>query len=119
MQANSSIPLALRAAFCPLHRSAFGLAVGLVGGFAVVILTAFHVLVDPISAPPLGLLTQFFYGYSVSWAGALIGFFWSLVIGFVMGWLVAFVRNLVIAVWIAVVKARAELTRASDFIGHV
>ena len=41
----------------------------------------------------LGLLSNFFPGYSVTWAGAFIGFFYGALSGAVIGWSVAWVYN--------------------------
>ena len=44
----------------------------------------------------LALLRNFFPGYSVTWAGAVIGFFWGAVSGGLIGWVTAWVYN-----WVA------------------
>lgn len=119
MQPQSSVPPGVLAACAPLHKTAFGIAVGLVAGLAVVAATSFHVLAAPAQAPDLALLAQFFPGYEISWTGAAAGFVWSFVTGFLAGWLVALIRNLSIATWWFATRARAELFSASDFIGHV
>ena len=119
MHPDNSVPPHVLAAFSPLHKAAFGIAVGLVGGLGTAGITAFHLLIDPVNATDLALLSQFFYGYSVSWAGAAVGFFWASLAGFITGWFVAFVRNFVIAVWIFVVRTRAELSRVSDVLGDL
>lgn len=119
MHADHSVPSRLLAMFSPLHKTAFGLAVGLVAGLATAAVTAFHVMVEPVRAPDLALLNQYFYGYTVSWEGTVVGFLWALFAGFVAGWFCAFVRNLAIAVWIFVVRIRAGLSQAADFLSHL
>jgi hypothetical protein len=116
---DATLPADLRTLFSPIHKTAFATALGLTAALAVAVLTVFHVLVAPQDGPNLGLLSQFFFGYSVSWQGVVIGAFWAGVAGFVMGWFAAFVRNLVIAVWLFLVKARAELSQAADFLSHI
>jgi hypothetical protein len=37
----------------------------------------------------------------------------------VAGWFVAFVRNFVIAVRVLILKGRADLARAKDFLDHI
>lgn len=118
-QTDRGLSPALMATFSPLHKSAFGIATGLVSGLAILALTAFHVLVNPSGGPDLSLLNQFFYGYSVSWTGGAIGVFWAGFAGFVMGWFAAFVRNLVIAAWIVLFKARADLSRVFDVLSQM
>ena len=106
-------------AFAPVHKRALGVAVGGVFGIVIFAVTAFHVVLQPEGAPDIALLAQYFYGYNVSWRGAVIGLFWGFVTGFVMGWFVAFVRNFVIATKVFTLKAKAELARTTDFLDHI
>jgi len=106
-------------AFAPLHKRALGVAVGCVAGLAFFSVTAFHVVLRPADAPPLALLSQYFYGYEVSWRGALVGLFWGFFTGFVAGWFVAFVRNLVTAIKIFIFRAKSELSQTKDFLDHI
>jgi hypothetical protein len=75
----------------------------------------------PSSAEELNvaLLSQYFYGYDVSWRGALVGLFWGFVCGFVSGWFIAFTRNMVTAIWVFALRTRAELSRTSGFLDHI
>lgn len=91
----------------PLHKRALGTACGLAAGVVVFLATAIAVLRDPNGG--LGLLGQFFAGYTVSWAGAFIGAAWAAFTGFVLGWFLAFTHNLLLAVMLVVVRTRAEL----------
>jgi hypothetical protein len=120
-----ALPGRLALAFQPLHKRAFGIAVGLAAGLLVLVATLV-VLVRggggagvPETSMSLGLLRQYFYGYSVTWAGALVGFAWGFVVGFTGGWFVAFCRNLVLAVSIFLVRTRAELFQTRDFLDHI
>lgn len=106
-------------AFAPVHKRALGVATGLTAGLALFAVTAFHVIVQPPVGPPIQLLAQYFYGYEISWRGALVGLWWGFVVGFVAGWFIAFVRNLALATWIFVVRTRAELTQTRDFLDHI
>jgi hypothetical protein len=105
--------------FAPLHKRALGLAVGSTAAAALFALTAFHILVVQDGPVPLYLLGQYFYGYEVSWRGAVIGAWWSFVAGFAAGWFLAFLRNFTVATWMFLVKTRAELTHTSDFLDHI
>jgi len=102
---------ALAREFAPLHKRALGTAVGLTVGVSVAIVTAFHVAVRPANALDLGLLAQYFYGYSVSWQGIGVGFFWGSVLGFVIGWFVGFVRNFMVTAWLVVIRTKANLAQ--------
>jgi hypothetical protein len=105
--------------FGPVHKVALGIAVGALSGLAVFALTVFHVVLRPRDALDLGLLAQYLTGYSVSWTGAFVGLFWGVLIGFVAGWFVAFVRNLVIAIRVLTIKSRVDLAQSRDFLDHI
>jgi hypothetical protein len=108
----------LTLAFAPLDKRAFGAAIGLALALVIFAMTAVHILVQP-AGPNISLLRFYFYGYSVSWTGAIIGAFWAFVAGFVAGWFVAFCRNFVIAVSVFLTRARAELQATRDFLDHI
>ncbi len=113
------LPEELILAFAPLHKRAFGTAVGLALGFAVFLLTAFHLVLRPQEPIDISLLANYFYGYTVSWPGALIAFFWGFFAGFVAGWFTAFCRNLMLATWIFIGRAKADLRATRDFLDHI
>lgn len=121
---HSSVPTktvqaVLHRAFAPLHKRAFGTAVGVVSGAFFFGLTAVHILVASPAAANLELLSQYFYGYQVDWLGAFVGAWWGGIAGFVAGWFVAFLRNFVLATWLLVVKAKADLSETTDFLDHI
>src|SRR5262245_15275559 len=93
-------------AFAPIDKRALGIAFGLVCGLALCAITAFHVWLRPPNALPLELLAQYFYGYEVSWRGAIVALFWGFFTGFVAGWFMAFSRNLVMAIMVFIFKTR-------------
>lgn len=117
LTADPSLPPSLALAFAPVHKLAMGVAVGLVSSLLLAGITAFQVIAAPPDAPQLGLLSQYFYGYSVTGPGVAVGAFWGFVIGFVAGWFVAFVRNFVLALWVIAVRANAELS--NSFLDHI
>ena len=106
-------------AFAPIHKLALGVSVGLVAGFLIFALTLGHVALHPGHGGYLRLLDQYFYGYTVSPAGALVGLFWGFVTGFVGGWFLAFLRNLAIAVLIFAFRTKADLGETKDFLDHI
>jgi hypothetical protein len=112
---------ALVLAFAPLHKRAFGVAIGSAAGLFVFLLTVVHLVRNPApgQAINLELLANFFYGYSPTWTGAFVGLFWGFVVGFVGGWFLAFCRNLVIAISIFITRTRAELRETRDFLDHI
>lgn len=93
--------------FHPLHKRAFGLAVGCAVGSTIAALTLGAGAADPSGEFPLALLSQYFRGYEVSPIGALIGGAYGMVVGFFAGWFTAFVRNAVLLV--VALAARAQL----------
>jgi hypothetical protein len=86
----AAIAPAVKYAFSPVHKAALGVAFGLTCSAAVVLATVVQWLASPDDGMPLLLLNQFFYGYSISWSGAIVGGFWAFVGGFVAGWFLAF-----------------------------
>src|SRR5207247_1203523 len=107
-------------AFAPVHKRALGVAVGVVGGLAVFAVTVLHVVLDPLRpAFEIWLLAQYFPGYRVSWMGAFVGLFWGSLVGFVTGWFVAFVRNVVIALRLFMVRAKAELAQTRNLLDDI
>lgn len=112
----ASVPPGL--AFQPLHKRAFGIAVGLAAGIAVAAATVV-VLLRGDESINLRLLDAYFTGYTVTWPGVLVGFGWAFVVGFTAGWFVAFCRNLALAVSAFVLRAKAELFQTRDFLDHI
>jgi hypothetical protein len=115
---QEDLPADLVLAFRPLHKRAFGLAVGVTLGGCVFLVTVYALLV-PGNPGLLELLANFFPGYSVSWQGAFIGFLWATFAFFVAGWFAAFCRNFFIAASIWLARTRAELQGAHDFLDHI
>jgi hypothetical protein len=117
--AMDELPLPVTLAFAPVHKRAFGMATGVTAGLLVFAVTVMETLRNPVVPSPLRLLSEYFAGYTVSWAGAFIGLAWGLATGFVMGWFVAFCRNLVVAASIFWIRTRAELQANRDFLDHI
>lgn len=115
---TTSLPPDLVLAFAPLHKAAFGAAIGTALGL-VVFLATVVALLRQVHEGSLGLLAQYFRGYSVSWTGAIVGGAWGGFVGFVFGWFTAFCRNLVLALSLFVIRARAERAQTRDFLDHI
>lgn len=113
------VELFVARAFAPMHKRALGIAVGLLAALLVFGVTAFHVVVRPANALSIDLLSQYFYGYTVTWPGAFVGAWWAFVAGFVGGWFGAFMRNLAVGLWLMVVRVRANLGETRDFLDHI
>ena len=106
-------------AFLPVHKLAFGMATGLVAAIGVFLATAIYLNRDPEPGFYLGLLAQYFAGYSVSWQGAFIGAAWAGFSGFVLGWFLAFSRNLLLGVMLFAIRRRAEWDQTKDLLDHL
>ena len=115
-----ALPPSVALAFAPLHKRALGMAVGLATGLSIFLMTAI-VLLRGTEADGINLwpLASYFTRYSPTWPGALIGFAWGCVVGFVGGWFVAFCRNFVIAVSLFLIRTRSELNENRDFLDHI
>jgi hypothetical protein len=96
-----------------------GLAFGTVLGGLLGLATLILAMRGGFPEPNLNLLSQFFWGYSVSYRGAFVGFIWGMVVGYVMGWGFALVRNIVFWIWLTVIRSRAEMEEYSDFLDHL
>ena len=118
-QTQDALADELTYAFAPIHKRALGMAVGTVFAGLLFVITAFHVITQPVDGPPIGLLAQYFYGYTLTWTGAVVAFFWGGVSGFVLGWFAALVRNLSVSIAVFVFKTRANLKQTADFLDHI
>ncbi len=121
---DSALEGELDLAFAPLHKRCLGVAVGCAVALLVIVATLLHLVRAPDEASvghvlPLHLLSQYFYGYTVSPLGALIGGLWGLWLGFVVGWSFAFTRNFVLAAIKVFFRARAELNENAGFLDHI
>ena len=96
--------------FLKLDRVAMGLSVGMASGALLFLATLALVLKGgPMVGPTLGLLGQYFLGYTVTGSGSVVGLLYGFVSGFVVGWAFAFLRNATVFLYMAVVQRRAEL----------
>lgn len=95
--------------FTKINPTAFGVAVGVVLGLFVLILTIWPILTDNLVLKPyLTLLKQYFIGYSVTIKGAFIAGGYSALLGFLFGWLSANLRNAFYTRFIRGARKKAE-----------
>ncbi len=106
-------------AFAPAHKSAMGIAIGVAAAIGCFVMTGVPLVRGHPPELPLELLANYFYGYDVTWSGAVLGAAWAFFTGFVMGWFFAFLRNALLAVRLVLLKARAELAQTRDFMDHI
>ena len=85
---------AVTQAFARLNGRAWGIALGLVSGLALLAATWALLLIggEPVG-PHLARLAIVFPGYSVTYVGGLIGFVYAFVLGYAFGRLIGTVYN--------------------------
>lgn len=87
--------------FTKLEPLAFGISVGAVAAVSLMMVTAWTALRDlTVAARMLNLLNHYLPGYDVSiFPGAILSLVYGFTLGFVSGWLVAFLRNAVMRLY--------------------
>jgi hypothetical protein len=116
---NRRLPRVLLA-FAPLHRIAMGVAGGTVLSSVLFLVTVVVLLRGGSSPEPnLGLLSQFLFGYKLSFTGSIVGLLWGFAIGFTLGWSFALLRNLTVWAFLAIVRSRAEMEQFGDVLDHL
>jgi hypothetical protein len=114
------MPRAAGLLFIPIDKRAFGGAIGAASAVLVLCVTIAVIASGNADLEKgLTLLANYFTGYTVSVTGALVGALWAFGAGFVAGWLIAFTRNLSLAVSLFLIRSRAELGETSDFLDHI
>ncbi len=80
-----------------LNAKMLGLVIGILLGLAIFIMTNWLVIKGGDSVGPhLGLLSQFFIGYRVSFLGSIIGFAYGFAVGTLSGSLIGWIYNRII-----------------------
>ena len=81
-----------------LHASVMAVVFGLTSGTGLFVATAWLVMRGGEQVGlTLGLLRNYLPGYSVTWPGAFLGFFYAAAVGGVVGWVIAFIYNEIVA----------------------
>jgi hypothetical protein len=87
----------IRTAIVRLRSRVMALVFGMVGGTGLFVATIWLLVRRGVDVGRhLRLLSNFFPGYSVTWPGAFIGFFYGALSGAIIGWSVAWVYNQVV-----------------------
>ncbi len=108
----------LPSVFPRMDKLGIATAVGLVCGFLIFLATIWLVIKGGTAGLYLQLLNQYFFGYTVTVKGALIGMAYGFSWGFLLGWLFAYLRNFFMAYYIYRIKRKAELLTFRDFLDH-
>ena len=97
--------------FAKLHAVALGISCGILMGSGILAATVILLLKGGNQVGRnLALLAQYFPGYSVTWTGSLIGGAYGLAVGFILGWLLASMRNFVLAAYLHCIKLWSNLS---------
>jgi hypothetical protein len=99
---------------------ALGFSVGTTAGVLLFAATLFMVMKDGgIAGPNLALLSNFLLGFTVTFQGAVIGFLDLFILGFFLGSIIAYLRNVAVFISARVIHRDLELyhlRRLFDFI---
>src|SRR3989442_4958250 len=106
---DDSLPEELQLAFAPLHKRAFGVALGIATGLVCFAITTVYLIRAPEPPFQLALLAEYFYGFTVSWRGAFVALAWGFFVGVVAGLVVGVCRHLAIATLLVVSRTHAEV----------
>lgn len=116
----AALDQAIIRAFARLDKFAFAVSIGTVSGLAVFLATIILILKGgQIVGPTLSLLGQYFAGYAVTPAGALVGFGYAFLWGFIIGWLFAYLRNFAAGLYIYRVSKERDLSAFKNFIDYI
>jgi len=106
--------------FTRMDKTAFGIAAGTVAGLLLFLATVWLVIKGgPVVGPLMSLLSQFFFGYTVTVKGAVVGLVYGFLSGFCVGWLFALFRNFFLAFYLYRIRKAAELDSIKDFFDHM
>lgn len=116
-EAQISADAIIESIFAKLDPVALGCALGLVSGSGLFLATAILLLKGgEVVGPNLSLLSNYFFGFRVTWAGAFFGFFEAAIGGFVLGYLFATLRNWGMTAYAYLIKRRAESAASGDIL---
>ena len=106
--------------FSRMDKRAFGAAVGTVTGLAICLATLWLVVKGgAVVGPKMGLLAQYFWGYTVTFKGAAVGLFYGFAGGFCAGWLFAFLRNALLVFYLFKIRKQVELNSLKDLLDRM
>ena len=86
-------------AVAKIQGGVLALVCGLMGGLGLFIATVWLLLEGgPQVGSHLQLLSHYFIGYSVTWAGSFVGFFYGALTGGLLGWAIGFIYTKVVRI---------------------
>ena len=82
-----------------IHANILALIFAIICGLGLFVMTVWLLIKGGEHVGPhLELLGQYFIGYSVTWAGSVIGLFYCAVFGGICGWLIGMIYNFIVTV---------------------
>lgn len=110
----------VRAAFAKLDPVALGAAIGIVAALGIFLTSVVLLLKGgPTIGPTLSLLGNYLPGFETTWQGAFIGTAEAGIGGFAFGFIIASLRNWVIAAYASLLKRRAELAAQQNLLEKI
>ncbi|MGE3151599.1 MAG: FAD-dependent oxidoreductase [Nitrospiraceae bacterium] len=110
----------LERAFAQVDPVAMGVATAVVGGVGIFLVTVILLIKGGrVVGPNLSLLAQFLPGFSVTWAGAVIGLVEMGLWGFLIGYASAWLCNQVAVLYVSQIRSRAEAAEHRDLLDKV
>lgn len=83
--------------FVRIRTAALAVVFAMIGGVGMFLITAWLLIRGgPHVGQHLQLLSNYFIGYSVTWGGSILGFFYGALTGGVIGWSVSTLYNKII-----------------------
>ncbi len=89
----------LSRAIIKIQASVLALVCAIIGGAGLFFVTIWLLVKDgPNVGQHLNLLGHYFWGYSVTWSGSLLGLFWGALAGGVAGLIIGHIYNSIVSV---------------------
>ena len=80
-----------------IHAGVLALVCAFLGGAGLFVMTVWLLIrAGPNVGAHLTCLDHYFYGYSVTWPGSLVGLFYGAFVGGIIGWIIGTVYNVVV-----------------------
>jgi len=106
--------------FAKMDKNALGISIGVIFGLITGLATLIVVFKgDAAIRFYFSLMSQFYWGYKVTFFGAVVGFSYSFLCGFLLGWVYAFLRNACMVLLLLYAKKKTEIIKLSDILNYL